>query len=90
MLQSYAMRVCSRNIPVLIATHKLASLTYCLYGYFSTQWWIEMARQTLDYSYCQEHNIRGGKESVLLRIAVCKHPLPSTEVNVVSTTSTGT
>ena len=35
--------------------------------------------------YGQEY-IRGGRESVLLPIAVCKHPLPSTEVNVVSTT----
>ena len=26
--------------------------------------------------------IRGGRESVVLCIAVCKHPLPSTEVNV--------
>ena len=37
--------------------------------------------------YGQEY-IRGGRESILLYIAVCKHPLPSTEVNVVSTVQT--
>jgi hypothetical protein len=25
--------------------------------------------------------LRGGTESILLRISLCKHPLPSTEVN---------
>ena len=33
------------------------------------------------YAWDQEY-IRGGKESILLLIAVCKHPLPSTEVKL--------
>ena len=37
---------------------------------------------------CQQEYIRGGKESILLRIAVCKHPLKSTEVKLTSASIT--